>query len=209
MKKEEKWYKGDTLFFSMSFVPFASLAIKIPQKDIDTDLIIPAKFLKVTTQEGLRDGCFFEFKKDPHFPMNLPKYKDAQIVIAGANFGCGSSREHAPWALNQNNISVIIASEFADIFRGNAEKNGILPIILSEEIVQEFLTNDSLKEFSIDLPAQKVRDEQGNEFSFKISAFAKKRLLENLSDADYLAEMLPKIRAFEEKRSPLLPLISV
>lgn len=193
----------------MSFVPFTSLAIKIPQKDIDTDLIIPAKFLKVTTQEGLRDGCFFEFKKDPHFPMNSPKYKEARIVIAGANFGCGSSREHAPWALGQNNISVVIASEFADIFRGNAEKNGILPITLPEEVVQEFLTNEALEKFTIDLPAQKVRDELGNEYSFEVSAFTKKRLLENLSDADYLAQFLPEVREFEKKRSPLLPLVSV
>ena len=136
----------------MAFQKFSSRIIRIPRKDIDTDIIIPAKFLKVTDQKGLAEGCFFELKKDPNFPMNRSEFQNARVVVAGANFGCGSSREHAPWALKQSGIDVVLASEFADIFRGNAEKNGLLPIILAEEIIQNILSfPNELAEIFIDL----------------------------------------------------------
>jgi 3-isopropylmalate dehydratase small subunit len=189
----------------MLFEKFTSRAIRIPRKDIDTDLIIPAKYLKVTDKSGLAEGCFAEFKKDPAFAMNRPEFKDAKIVIAGANFGCGSSREHAPWALTQSGIKAVIASEFADIFKGNAEKNGLLPVILPEETVQKLLSAaDELFEVTIDLADQTVAA-LGETHHFDINAFAKIRFLEGLSDADYLAKFSDQIRAFESKRQAVIP----
>ncbi len=174
-----------------NFDRFTSPIICLPQKDIDTDLIIPAEFLKTTEREGLGQHVFINLRKtDPNFP----KFEGQRILVAGKNFGCGSSREHAPWALKDAGIDVIIASEFADIFRGNAEKNGILPIVLSEEVVQHFLASgDNL---TVDLENQKVVDSEGKEYHFKISNFSKKRLLENLSDLDYLLGFLPEIKEF-------------
>lgn len=192
----------------MPFEKFTSRVIRVPRKDIDTDLIIPAKYLKVTDKAGLAEGCFAEFKKDPNFPMNRPEFKDAKIVVAGANFGCGSSREHAPWALTQSGITAVISSEFADIFKGNSEKNGLLPIILPEATVQKLLnTADELFEITIDLANQTVAA-LGETHHFKISSFAKIRFLEGLSDADFLAKYTDKIRAFEAQRKGVIPSIS-
>ncbi len=177
-----------------NFERFTSQTICLPQKDIDTDLIIPAEFLKTTEREGLGQHVFTNLRKtDPNFP----KFEGQRILVTGKNFGCGSSREHAPWALKDAGIDVIIASEFADIFRGNTEKNGILPIILPEEIVQQFL--DSEADLAVDLENQVVIDSQGTEHNFEISNFSKKRLLENLSDLDYLLEFLPEIKEFAMK----------
>jgi 3-isopropylmalate dehydratase small subunit len=192
----------------MIFDPFTSRAIHIPRKDIDTDLIIPAKYLKVTDKSGLAEGCFAEFKKDPQFPMNRAEFKDAQIVIAGANFGCGSSREHAPWALTQSGIKAVISTEFADIFKGNAEKNGLLPIVLPEGDVQALMAQDELSELTIDLMQQTVTDATGKTYTFEIAEFSKIRLLEGLSDADLLAKSSASIKQFEKQRSGLIPSIS-
>jgi len=192
------------------FAKFSSRAIRLPMKDIDTDIIIPAQFLKTTTKKGLGENVFFNLRtgeENKNFPMNLPEFSGARIVIAGQNFGCGSSREHAPWALKDAGIDVIISSEFADIFKGNAEKNSVLPIILPEESVQKLLHThiDSdeildLSEISIDLKNQEVISESGEVFHFEIDLFTKKRFLENMSDLDYLLDLAPKIRAFEKKR---------
>lgn len=192
----------------MPFASFSSRALRIPRKDIDTNLIIPARYLKGTDMNGLGEGCFAEFRKDEKFPMNRPEFQNAKIVIAGANFGCGLSREHAPWALVQSGFLAVIASEFADIFRGNAEKNGLLPIVLPEEIVQRLLhPKDELEEVHIDLAEQTVT--VGKEtWTFDIAPFSKKRLLEGLSDTDYLAQFETKIREKERERIPFLPLVS-
>ena len=174
-----------------NFKKFTSPVIPLPQKDIDTDLIIPAEFLKTTHREGLGKHVFENIKNlDPSFP----KIEGQRILVVGKNFGCGSSREHAPWALKDAEIDVIISSEFADIFRGNAEKNGILPIVLPEDTVQKFIS--SKKELSVDLENQKIYDSQNGEYWFEISHFAKQRLLHDLSDLDYLIKLLPKIQKF-------------
>lgn len=185
-----------------TFDTFASRTIQIDMKDIDTDIIIPAAYLKVTTKEGLGENVFHNLRKDnPDFPMDREEFKDARIVVAGPNFGCGSSREHAPWALKDAGIDVVISSEFADIFRGNAEKNGILLIQLSEEIVNTLLhPENELSEITINLAEQKVIDWNGTEYNFDIPAFSKKRFLKNMSDLDYLFEYSPEIRAFETQR---------
>ncbi|MCK5461167.1 3-isopropylmalate dehydratase small subunit [Candidatus Gracilibacteria bacterium] len=177
------------------FSLFTSKTICLPQKDIDTDLIIPAEFLKTTTKEGLGKHVFCNLRKTD---SNFPKFNGPRILVTGKNFGCGSSREHAPWALKDANIDVIIASEFADIFKGNAEKNGILPIILTEKTVQKFLTSG--EDLSIDLKNKTVKDSENTFYSFEITDFAQKRLLENLSDMDFLMKFSTEIRRFDTKQ---------
>jgi 3-isopropylmalate/(R)-2-methylmalate dehydratase small subunit len=183
----------------MALTHLSSRAIRIPRKDIDTDIIIPAKYLKVTDKAGLKEGCFAELKKNPEFPMNREEFANASILIAGANFGCGSSREHAPWALTQSGISAVISSEFADIFRGNAEKNGLLPVQLPEDEVQEILATDELIEIKIDVEKQKVIVHEKS-YSFPLNTFSKMRFLEDMSDIEYLNKNREKIKKFAEKR---------
>lgn len=183
---------ADTVIQSeQTFARFQSEMIALPQKDIDTDLIIPAEFLKTTTKEGLGKHVFSNLRaQDPNFPV----FKGQRILIAGQNFGCGSSREHAPWALKDAGIDVIISSEFADIFKGNAEKNGLLPVVLEEAQVQTLLQDQS--PVTVDLETQTVT--QGDFiYKFHINSFAKKRLLENLSDLDYLLELQTDIQNFK------------
>ena len=174
--------------------PIISLPLCIPQKDIDTDAIIPATFLKTTKKTGLGKHLFENLRTiDPDFP----KIKEQRIIVAGKNFGCGSSREHAPWALKDAGIDVIISSEFADIFRGNAEKNNILLIDLPEEIVQIFLKSKSA--LTVNLKNQEIVDNLNQKYSFKIPTFIKKKFLENTSDLDYLLTLSKKIKSFGVK----------
>ena len=183
----------------------AGRGIVVRGNDIDTDQIIPAAYLKVNDNAGLAEGCFAEFNKDPQFPMNRPEFAQANVIIAGPNFGCGSSREHAPWALTQSGITAVISAQFADIFKGNAEKNGLLPIRLPAEVVEQLLNaEDELFDITIDLPAQTV-SALGESWQFDITPFAKMRFLEGLSDTDYLAKLSDKIRAFEQARKPRIP----
>lgn len=183
------------------FPAFSSRYIRIDRKDIDTDIIIPAEFLKTTTREGLGKNAFHTLRlNDPNFPMEHPDFKDAKILVAGANFGCGSSREHAPWALKDAGIDAVIAPSFADIFKGNAEKNGVLPIVLPESIVEKMLyPQHLLEEISVDLEHQSVQFE-GQAYTFEVADFVKKRFLQGMNDLDYLLYYAPDIRLFEEKR---------
>lgn len=188
------------------FKKFSSRVIKIPLKDIDTDIIIPAEFLKTTKKEGLGASVFYNLRKErDDFPLDREEFTGARIVVAGANFGCGSSREHAPWALKDAGIDVVISSEFADIFKGNAEKNDVLPIALEENIIEELLhPQNELEELTIDLKNQLVITERGKNIAFEIAAFSKKRFLENMSDLDYLLNFAPQIREKEGKRKEKL-----
>ncbi len=180
---------------SMEFKKYQAETICLSIKDIDTDMIMPAQFLKVTTKEGLGKHVFFNLRKsDPNFPQ----FSGQSILVAGQNFGCGSSREHAPWGLKDAGIDVIIASDFADIFKGNAEKNGILPVVLPEAVVQKFLKSG--ERLSVDLQTQTVTDSDETLYKFEISEFSKKRLLEGLSDMDYLLEFQPKIHHFDDQQ---------
>lgn len=178
-----------------SFKKEAAETIILPIKDIDTDMIMPAQFLKVTTKTGLGQHIFHNLKKDD---PNFPEFRGQSILVTGQNFGCGSSREHAPWGLKDAGIDVIIASDFADIFKGNAEKNGILCITLEEEIVQQFLRSG--EKLGVDLEAQLVIDEAGTQYPFEIPSFSKKRLLENLSDLDYLIDFKHTIVEFSKRQ---------
>jgi len=176
----------------------AAETIVIPVKDIDTDMIMPAQFLKVTTKTGLGQHVFHNLKKnDPNFP----EFRGQSILVTGQNFGCGSSREHAPWGLKDAGIDVIIASDFADIFKGNAEKNGILCITLDEKVVQQFLKSG--EKLSVDLETQLVIDKAQNQYPFAIPSFSKKRLLEDLSDLDYLMDFKHTIAEFSRRQKML------
>ena len=176
----------------------------LPMMNVDTDMIIPKQFLKTIKRTGLGKGLFFEMrydddgKKIKKFVLNTPPYENSSILITGKNFGCGSSREHAPWALLDFGITCVISSSFADIFYSNCFKNGILPIILDDEKIKELSKYANRKEeISIDLNEEKII--YGNsEIKFKIDSFKKKCLLEGLDDIALSLKKSDKIESFEE-----------
>ncbi|MFV1948781.1 MAG: 3-isopropylmalate dehydratase small subunit [Anaerolineales bacterium] len=187
-----------------------SLIIPLPNNDVDTDQIIPAKYLKITNKEGLADGLFAGWRylssgeMNPDFPFNNPQYQDAEILLAGNNFGCGSSREHAPWALVQWGIRAIISTSFADIFRNNALKNGLLPLEVTVSVHQQLLKaikDDPLCNATIDLPAQLLSMPDGFQTKFSIDSFSKKCLVEGIDPLSYLLTYKDQINSFERKQS--------
>ena len=176
----------------------------MPIVNIDTDMIIPKQFLKTIKRTGLGKNLFFEMrydndgKKIDEFILNKSPFKDSKILIAGKNFGCGSSREHAPWALLDFGITCVISSSFADIFHNNCFKNGILPIVLSDEKIKELSEYSTRKEeISVDLKQEKII--YGNsEIKFKVDPFKKKCLLEGLDDIALSLGKSDKIENFEK-----------
>jgi 3-isopropylmalate/(R)-2-methylmalate dehydratase small subunit len=183
-----------------------SKIIPLLQNDIDTDQIIPAKYLKVTDKAGLADGLFAGWRylpdgqNDPDFPLNQSDFQGAEILLTGDNFGCGSSREHAPWALIQWGIRAIISTSFADIFRSNAYKNGLLPIEVSSSVYQSLV--DGLASapgslVSIDLPSQQVSLPDGFSFDFEIDPFSKTCLVEGIDQLGYLMGYLDQVNNYE------------
>jgi 3-isopropylmalate/(R)-2-methylmalate dehydratase small subunit len=185
---------------------FESKIVVLPIENIDTDQIIPARYLKITSMEGLGAGLFQDWryhKTDgspvPDFPLNKPESKDAEILVTGDNFGCGSSREHAPWALTQYGFKAVISTSFADIFNGNALKNGLLPIVVVPEVHKELLASDGGK-VKVDLAAQILTLPSGKEVHFPIDPFAKQCLLEGVDELGYMLKQEPAIAAYEAKR---------
>ncbi len=186
------------------FNTLKSIPAYLPIVNIDTDMIIPKQFLKTIKRTGLGKNLFFEMRYDDQgkeindFILNQTPFDNAKILIAGKNFGCGSSREHAPWALLDFGITCVISSSFADIFYSNCFKNGILPIILAEEKIKELSEYANRKEeISIDLSEEKII--YGNsEIKFKIDPFKKKCLLEGLDDIALSLKKLNKIESFEK-----------
>ena len=180
-----------------------SIPAYLPIVNIDTDMIIPKQFLKTIKRTGLGKNLFFEMRYDDdgneinNFVLNKNPFNKSKILIAGKNFGCGSSREHAPWALLDFGITCVISSSFADIFYSNCFKNGILPIILNDEKIKELSEYANRKEeISIDLSEEKII--YGNsEVNFKIDSFKKKCLLEGLDDIALSLKKSEKIRTFE------------
>ncbi len=183
-----------------------SKIIPLLVNDVDTDQIIPARYLKVTDKAGLAEGLFSNWrylpdgKPNPQFAMNQPEYREASILLAGDNFGCGSSREHAPWALHAGGIRAIISTSFADIFRSNALKNGVLPVVVDPAIHKSLV--DLVEEapsapVTIDLENQKVLLPGGVEASFTVDSFAKTCLVKGMDELDYLAGFLPQVQSFE------------
>ncbi len=193
------------------FTKIKSIPAYIPLMNIDTDKIIPKQFLKTIKRSGLGKSLFYEMRFDEKgnpikgFILDNEPYKSSKILITGKNFGCGSSREHAPWALLDFGIKVIISESFADIFYNNCFKNGILPVIVSEDIVNELKEYSSRKE-SIEVKLQEQEVVYGNKsFKFKLDSFKKKCLLEGLDDIALSLKKVENINNFESKMSQSKP----
>ena len=191
------------------FVTFTSGAVPVEVENIDTDQIIPARFLKATERQGFGDDLFRDWRYDAagqriaSFPLNDPRY-EGRILVAGRNFGCGSSREHAAWAIADYGFRVVVSSFFADIFRNNALNNGLLPIRVSEEFLKAVfgeIRRDPKAQFTVDLGNQTLTIvSDGRSEDFEIDAY-KKRCLENgYDDVDYLRSIADRIEAFEAAR---------
>ncbi len=188
------------------FNTLTGIAAPMPLVNIDTDMIIPKQFLKTIHRSGLGKNLFDEMRYNADgsevadFVLNQPAYRDSQIIVAGDNFGCGSSREHAPWALLDFGIRAVISTSFADIFFNNCFKNGILPIVMPKEVV-DVLMEDARKganaRMTVDLESQTVTTSDGQSFPFEVDAFRKHCLLNGLDDIGLTMEQAPKIDTFE------------
>jgi 3-isopropylmalate dehydratase, small subunit len=177
--------------------------------NVDTDQIIPKQFLKRIERTGFGEFAFFDWRylpdgsPNPDFELNRPKYEHAEILVTGRNFGCGSSREHAPWALLEMGFRVLIASSFADIFNNNCIQNGMLPVVLPEEQVQEIIRRAQHKpgyRLTVNLEAQTLYDSEGFEEAFEIDPFVRKRLLEGLDEIGATLRIGDEITDFEKYR---------
>lgn len=192
------------------FTTITGIAAPMPMINIDTDMIIPKQFLKTIKRSGLGVNLFDEMRYDdegnelPDFVLNKPQYRDAEVLVAGDNFGCGSSREHAPWAIKDFGIRCVIAPSFADIFFNNCFKNGILPIVLPQEVV-DVLMKDAEKganaRMTIDLEAQTVTTSDGESFAFEVDSFKKHCLLEGLDDIGLTMEKVSSIDTYESRNA--------
>ncbi|SLN36359.1 3-isopropylmalate dehydratase small subunit [Pseudoruegeria aquimaris] len=190
------------------FETFTGIAAPMPLVNIDTDMIIPKVFLKTIKRSGLGVHAFDEMRYDrdgneiPDFVLNQPAYRKAQILIAGDNFGCGSSREHAPWALADFGIKVVVSTSFADIFFNNCFKNGMLPIVLPQEQVDILMKDAERGEnarMTVDLEAQEITTSEGEVIKFEVDAFKKHCLLNGLDDIGLTLEKAAAIDSFEAK----------
>jgi 3-isopropylmalate/(R)-2-methylmalate dehydratase small subunit len=188
------------------FTNFKSHAVAIPSNDIDTDQIIPARYLKVTDKAGLGAALFADWRYDPDgspkpdFVLNTPNARDARILLAGDNFGCGSSREHAPWALTGYGFRAVVSTSFADIFRNNALKNGLLPIVVDGDVHAELMNlvaQAPRAELAVDLERQTLTLPTGRAVPFPIDPFSKTCLLKGTDELGYLQSFEREIAAFE------------
>ncbi len=196
------------------FEKITGVAAPMPMINIDTDMIIPKLFLKTIKRSGLGVNLFDEMRYDddrnerPEFILNQPAYRDAEILVAGDNFGCGSSREHAPWAIKDFGITCVIAPSFADIFFNNCFKNGILPIALPQEQV-DVLMKDAEKganaRMTVDLETQEITTSDGDVFKFDVNSFKKHCLLEGLDDIGLTMEKSDSIANFETMAASARP----
>jgi 3-isopropylmalate/(R)-2-methylmalate dehydratase small subunit len=188
------------------FTPFESRLVPIPIDNIDTDQIIPARFLKTISKDGLGDQLFCDWRYDaegnpkPDFVLNKPESKACQILLAGDNFGCGSSREHAPWALTQFGLRAVISTSFADIFRANALKNALLPIVVPRDVHAELFRNPN-QTVKVDLASQKLTLADGRAVGFPVDEFSKHCLLEGIDELGYILQQETAIAAFEEQHA--------
>ena len=184
---------------------FRSRTVVIPYTNIDTDQIIPARFLRTTTREGLGSELFSDWRKkpdgtlNPDFPLNRPEAAGCQILVAGRNFGCGSSREHAPWALSDYGFRAIISTEIADIFTSNALKNGLLPVVVPEAVSAWLLAHPGI-EVRLDIAARTLTLPDGTDVPFPLEAFAQHCLLEGVDELGFLLARRAEIEAFERRQ---------
>ena len=190
---------------SEPFSVVRSAVVPILRNDIDTDQIIPARFLKTVNRAGLADQLFNDWRSDPSFVLNDPLMAGRQILLAGDNFGCGSSREHAPWALTAWGFRAVVSSSFADIFRNNALKNSLLPVAVQpDELVEleRLVAAHPDAELIVDLEAQELRKPDGSSLSFSIDPFARRMLLAGTDELGYLLSLEPQIAAYEASHPP-------
>jgi len=193
----------------MKFTAFTSQLVPLPSENVDTDQIIPARFLKVTDKKGLGDNLFADWRYDsdgapkPEFILNQPEMRGRHILLAGDNFGCGSSREHAPWALVGYGFRAVISTSFADIFRNNSLKNGLLPIVVDPDTHQQLFSlvqEDPGAALAVDLAAQTITLPDGRPVPFPIDGFSKTCLLNGVDEIGYVLNMSDKIEAYEAAR---------
>ena len=192
-----------------SFANFESRIVPLPVNNVDTDQIIPARFLKTTSKQGLDQQLFFDWRYDeqgrpkPDFILNQPGVKGAEILLAGDNFGCGSSREHAPWALTQFGFRAVISTSYADIFRGNSLKNSLLPIVVPPDVHQALFAmvekNPDVL-VRVDLAAHTLTLPDGSAVDFPVDPFSKQCLLDGVDELGYILKQQPAIAAFETGR---------
>ena len=187
------------------FTAFSSSLVRLPVDNIDTDQIIPARFLKTISKDGLGDQLFNDWRYDsegkpkPDFVLNTPAAKQSQILLAGDNFGCGSSREHAPWALTQYGFRAVISTSFADIFKQNSLKNSLLPIVVPREVHAELFALDPGATIEVDLAAQTITLPGGRRVEFPVDSFAKRCLLEGVDELGYILLQEAAIAAHEAR----------
>lgn len=190
------------------FTTLTSRVVPLPANDVDTDQIIPARFLKVTDKNGLAEALFFNWRYNDDgspkadFILNQPGSKGAQILLAGDNFGCGSSREHAPWALTSYGFRAVVSTSFADIFRNNSLKNGLIPIIVDEathKLLFDYVEELPNAEFTVDLASQTLSFPNG-QVQFPIDPFSKACLLNGVDELGYILNFEKEIAAFEQGR---------
>ena len=180
----------------------ASRTVVLPERDIDTDQIIPARYLKTTGRKGLGEALFTDWRREsngrprPGFPLDDPRAAGARILVAGANFGCGSSREHAPWALYDAGFRAVVSSSIADIFRGNAAKNGLVPVVVPAEMHEAMLAAP-FSFATVDLESMTVELDSGKRSSFTLERFARHCLMNGLDELGFLIEQAPLIAAWE------------
>jgi len=192
------------------FTNFESRVVALPINNIDTDQIIPARFLKTTSKDGLDQQLFNDWRYDaegnpkPDFILNRPDAKGAAVLLAGDNFGCGSSREHAPWALTQFGFRAVISTSFADIFKGNALKNSLLPVVVPVDVAFELfeaVAKDPGVTVKIDLAAQTLTTPSGRRVEFPVDPFSKHCLVNGVDELGYILQQGAAIAAFEAKRT--------
>jgi 3-isopropylmalate/(R)-2-methylmalate dehydratase small subunit len=190
------------------FTTFTAVAAPLPMINVDTDMIVPKQYLKTIQRTGLGKALFAEMRynedgsENPDFVLNMPAWRNAEILVAGENFGCGSSREHAPWALKDFGIKCVISSSFADIFYNNCFQNGILPAIVSKadlEKLMEDAERGSNARLTVDLEAQEIRRSDGEVVRFEVDAFKKHCLLNGLDDIGLTMEKAPAIESYEHR----------
>jgi 3-isopropylmalate/(R)-2-methylmalate dehydratase small subunit len=189
------------------FVTHTGTAIPLRRSNVDTDQIIPAVYLKRVTKSGFEDGLFSAWRSDPEFVLNKPAYSGATILVAGPDFGTGSSREHAVWALQNYGFKVVLSSRFADIFRGNSQKAGLLTVILPQEAIEEIwqlVESEPQTSVTVDLDAKNVRI--GSKIhAFQIDDYTRWRLMEGLDDIGLTMKKIDEVSAFEGKRADFKP----
>jgi 3-isopropylmalate/(R)-2-methylmalate dehydratase small subunit len=189
------------------FIKHTGIAVPLRRSNVDTDQIIPAVYLKRVTRSGFEDGLFAAWRNDPDFVLNKDEYKNGTILVAGVDFGTGSSREHAVWALQNYGFKVVISSRFADIFRGNSAKGGLLTVILPQAEVEklwETIEADAATQVSVDLENRTV-SYAGHSVSFEIDDYTRWRLMEGLDDIGLTMKHVDEISDFEAKRPSFKP----